>query len=362
MRLSDQAKQLLDTNKILELQALPLENLLHPADYAAYLRICAQPVPDSNHSVAIELLDPVLLAGLVDAVVVSSGHIYSQSTIESLQKNGMPLTCPYTRAVLTQNAYGPDENKASFVHLPQVDAAVAAYRSLLQIAMQPRSEHYALNFKVSSTKLRILISSSTKDNLAWLADFCKSILPDPRSEILSTKGSQGYYVEGFGRCWSVAPNLGKVEFWFPIQRLNDEDVNLAIEALLAPLNLPEGALPENAKWGTIRKLGTREYKDAFPAIEINVAQVKECCASFMQYTTQLTAKLQHALNDVVTNTLAAPVTKAVHSGLMLFQAPIGLSSAAAAHHPRADANWSVSQPLPSATSTPSNVSRPFRSE
>ncbi len=161
MRLSTKAKELLDKREISELQALPFGELISPSDYQQYESYCKNPISaiPPEHSVSPDLTDPLFLSSLVDAAVVASGQIYSQVSIEQLRPQEGKLLCPLNRSVLT-----PCNGEEIFVRLPQVDVAVNWFRQLKSEAVNP--SHFNLFLKVSSSKLRIIITSVEGRNMA----------------------------------------------------------------------------------------------------------------------------------------------------------------------------------------------------
>ena len=137
MFLSSEAKKLLDENRIEELQALTFEQLVHPSVFTQYQQYCRDPltaIPDSMSSVPDDLADPISLDVLQDAVVVSSGHIYSQATIlmlwDKMVDGVATFLCPQSREVLNINCFGMTEPMQSFIRLPQIDEAVAEFERL----------------------------------------------------------------------------------------------------------------------------------------------------------------------------------------------------------------------------------------
>ena len=305
MHLSTEAKALLDQNKVAELQALPLARLLNPSVYAEIMSVRARPIAAMAvvgpfYSVARELTDPLSLGSLVDPVVISSGQIYSRGSIDELigRAGRGEAVCPNTREPIRRDCYGLEGARQSFVRLPQIDAVVADFKQTLKIdraidALAVAPTLLKLNFKVSRSKLRVEIEPEAGSNPEVLKEFLQACFPDARSEIVLTaaqsRAGAGYCVEGYGRCWQANAAHARIDFWFPQDSLSDDDVNEAMSALLDPLALPASEIPPGSVFGSLRTLGVREYKDAFPRMELTQADVAKCCKSFIEFSKNFVA-------------------------------------------------------------------------
>lgn len=397
MRLSPEAITLLNENKLVELRALPLKELLDTESYARYQRACEAPleaVPNrSMLSVPVDMMDPVDLGSLFNPVVVSNGRIFSQETIENLLARATAargVLCPETRIPLRLNCFGSTEPKQSFVRLPQIDAALSHFRAErdralalvapavhgagVGIAVVPTApevvakpslddalsalsasmESVKLVLKVSGSKLRVVINGASPEVLNLLRPVLSAAFNhDPESEIIP--GCGGYHVLNFGRCWGELGDEIRAEFWFPIdKKISDDDVNRLMSALLDPLKLPVAPLPMGAVFGSIKDLAPRNYKTAFAAIDMSIFDAALCCVSFLQSVGELAKAKPFDLKDKVHTSGVAP-GPAIHSGLMFFgAAPVVSGPAVSAAAPRGHAGQSsagqssamVSAPMP----------------
>ena len=371
MYLSREAKELLDGNRIAELQALSFEKLIDASSYERYRQHCSDPLSvlaRSLGTVPVDLEDSVEMDSMREPVVVSSGHIYSKATIDTLLSGTRPVLCPNTRIALREAFFG-ESPKQTAVRLPQIDAAMAHFRRLRDEAVgaaagagcgagagagsavaappsvavtRPRVDEAIgaleacrgvaqIMLKVSGSKLRIIINSGT-DRTALLAlrpFFSAAFADKPTSEINASFA--GYRVDGFGRCWQVRPDEARLEFWFPVDnRLTDTEVNDLMDALLRPLAIPSGELPLGVVFGSVKDLAPRDYKNAFiEPMVMSLQKVARCCDSFLRGTEALAGTRGIALGDMVIG-MEPPIAPAMHSGVMFFGRPPAAASSASA--------------------------------
>lgn len=125
MRLSDEARRLMLEGKMAELLALPFEKLVHQHDVDEYNALFSREESEETplHSLATELIDAVTFDTIKDAVVTSSGHIFSQNTILRSMRFFPKPTCPLTRQPLSMLP-----SDAWYVALPKVNEAIEKYR------------------------------------------------------------------------------------------------------------------------------------------------------------------------------------------------------------------------------------------
>jgi len=334
MQLSSLAKNLLNENKIEELQALPLSYLIVTSQYDKIINSIKNPkaalLEDGEfYSVPRELRDHINLDSLEYPVVISSGQIYSRSSVVDILSvaDREVVVCPETREPIRRDCFGPEDEKQSFVRLPQIDAAVANFKQALKIdraidALSFCPTTLKLNFRVSRNILRVEIEPEAGSNPEILRAFLQECFPDARSEIIITEAQQragmGYIVYGFGRCWRAKESHAIIDFWYPQDTILDEDVNFAMTALLKPLNLPESFIPPGSVFGSLSTLGLAEYKDAFPGINLRTGDVAKCCKSFIEFSKNFAAS-RDVLNDVVTVSEGAYPSN--YTGMMLFGRP-----------------------------------------
>jgi hypothetical protein len=343
MRISEKAMTLLNENKIAELQALPLEALLHPDDYLEYRR---------RHN-ALPVKIPV---------VVSNGRIYSESTIKRLLKDSGKFQCLITGDVLRKDCFGPEGAEQSYVRLPQIEAAqikkvkaTAVFAFPLDAAeakldptktsregkidtaastLTKSSGMYKLRVLVAGSKVRILITGETGSNLDLLTPYFEAAFAhSPKARVASDVTS--YSITGYGCCWRVKPiDEARLEFWFPCEhkyRLKDDEFNVLTTALLSSLKLPEGEIPPGTVWGSIAELEPRDYKDAIIPVIVSLAQIKKCCDDFMTTVQKIADDRHILLNNVVDDLTAGPLPSAATlSGMMLFGRPYAAGGAGAA--------------------------------
>jgi len=336
MHLSPEAKALLNENKIVELQSLPLHNLITYDQYLNILDLIKNPkvalVKDGGfYSVPRELRDPISLDSLDLPAVVSSGYVYSSSSIsKKIASSGRDgVVCPSSQTLLRLDCYGIDGAKQSFVRLPQIDSLVADFKQALKIdraidAISFVPATLKLNFRVSRNMLQVQIEPESGSNPEVLRTFLQACFPDKRSEIVVTeeqsRAGVGYCVEGYGRCWQANAHNALIDFWYPQDQLLDEEVNYAIDALLKPLSLPAAEIPPGSIFGSLRTLGIHENKDAFPGMELPQADVAKCCKSFIEFSKKLVTDRYKILNDVVKVSGGAVIP--TFTGIMLFGRPM----------------------------------------
>jgi hypothetical protein len=325
MRLSDLAKNYLDTGRIYDIASLSFEELVHPSDLAAYQTALAAPLANLNDddSVAPDFVCPVLGATLSETVAVSSGQLYSQQSVQALLDSGRALRCPITRAPLVRMG---GVLQQYFVRVPQVDAAIERLRHSRQEALSQEEiaselssattpscldlligSHVAVALKmiVSSNKIRLVIVPLTglfRDSMKPIArSFLYHLFNNQaQSEI---PPSEIYCIESerFGRCWSVIKSRIKLEMWFPVHkkkraqdgttyRLEDRELADFREQVLETLT-SEGFLieppPQPCIMNALSKNATNDYVTIFdtaPFGALTLLQAGRCCVSFMEQT------------------------------------------------------------------------------
>jgi hypothetical protein len=346
MRISTAALALLKENKIDELLALPLKQLLEEKDYAEYLECCKSPLKSS------------VFKNLKIPVVVSNGRIYSESTARFLFKRPTP-TCGVTNEALERNQYGAEGKKQSYVRLPQLVAVQKELEELIEkkllrdkarfkeigffpdkikpskkshatkvkkspdvttgLSLFIHEESLRLRAEVSGTKVRVLISCEAGSKLDLLMlSLENSLASNPESQI--PPGTTSYCLAGFGRCWQVKPDSeARLEFWFPAEdRITDIELNNLIEALSRPLELPVGEIPPGAVLGSVKDLGPREYRLAIPAVSTNCMQAIRSCTNFIAEVQKIADERKITLNDVVIRLDTPPTSLATHGGMTYF--------------------------------------------
>ena len=327
MRLSIKAKKLLDENKVAELQALPFVELIHPSCLEDYKRDCGNPLPAINEyqSATIDLQDAVYIKTIENAVVVSSGQIYSQATMDDLFTAKGTHQCPLTREVLKTSCYNSTEPKASFVKLPQVDRAINYFRAIrdaAKLAKDPShlfTEYVQIGLKVSGCKLRIEITSKVPGlDLRVAPFFSNAFNHNPDSAMLREAYAGGYSIQNFGCCWLATSQIVRLEFWFPsTNRLTDTEVVRLSDALVAPLALPPMDIPFNVEFGSVADVGIHEYKICIPPIQVLFSDALRCCEWFLNRSNQIALERQIAFTNTIFRG-PPPLQKAIQSGFMMF--------------------------------------------
>lgn len=156
MRLSSEAQALLIANRIDELEKVPFFRLIHPEDYAEYQRCMANPLSsvEPEDSFPEALCDALSLEGFENAVVISNGQIYSERSVQALlvamKPPAMSFLCPETRVEIPIGTIGPVEPKRTFVRLPQIDAALEAFRRLLEEAQKRKAAEQSVSVAVAA--------------------------------------------------------------------------------------------------------------------------------------------------------------------------------------------------------------------
>jgi hypothetical protein len=309
MFLTPAAKQLLDANNIEALLALTIEELI--VNFSENLQNPPTSQLQAMMSAPRPMHDAVMLETLVNPVVVSSGHIYSQSTILNIMQHEQTPRCPNTREILRENCMVP---------LPQITLAIAKWKLDHAISQLPAAANsLQLSIKVGCNKIRIYLDG----NEAPLHVFLEHMFRGKANNIsLQTGTAAGYSASDWSFAWLTRSNKAQLEFWFSAGSLQDEHINDMIGATLQPLQLP---LIDNAPalaTTSITRLRPREYVTAIENLTITQEQAGLCLMAFLRFATSL--RDQHApgayFEDTVYACNQAPTYNRRELGLGMFAA------------------------------------------
>ncbi len=316
MFISEAAKILLlknDSTSLMTLQTMPLNTLLSASSYEEYKKACEDPlnayrdVSASAYSCPLNLVDNIVFDTIKDAVVITSGHIFSQSTVSSLRG-----ACPYTRIPITHQ-----------VRLPVVDEAINQFRSLRDAARKDEKREekkadekstaadFTLSIHVSGNKYRLHL------NGAQVAALCNHL-----EKAAKVADHVAYAVASWGRAYRLSKNSLQLEFWFPQGELSDEQYQQLFTDTLAALKLPNEPVTVSVPERSPSKLGPRQYATLLARLNISHEQAENCCVSFMRDTAKLNSLV--GTRDRYTSNDSRPLMFKSHIG------PITISSASAA--------------------------------
>lgn len=362
MHLSPHAQSLLDGGDIRALQALSYEELLPKIVREEILASFLNPrravlAGDSSPEV---LQDPTSYETLMEACVLSSGQIFSKSTVEVYlaSHRGKVTTCPMTRKTLTLNIA---RTGLPYVLLPKIDEVIRGFKtlyshsipeekrlhsyapkretaakeeSLLHSAMAalhftpralakkeaiPTAPPLALAYdiqvatfelKVAKNKVRIVIKCDLSYGNVFsdqLEHYFETLLPCSKVDL--SCGSYSMSQESFGRCWKKLSNQHfELDLWFPPYHSSSTKRTFSDHHLLRLLAIFSTtlAIPENIETGAsplptymISDIAPKTYIVALPSTPVTFEQLKTCCHTFLESTQRIAEQLHHNINDRV---------------------------------------------------------------
>lgn len=324
MFLSAHAKQLLLEGKFLELQALPISQLLggfEPNQLSEYgfvrehldeavIARPAAPQPSqplqSQPSIATVypnagLRDAVLYVTLNHAVVISSGHIYSRESVDQMLLQRNP-TCPNTREPI-------DPEK--IVALPQIDYALKLLKFEKDNAL-----HLAelIEFKITASSNKFRVKYKESQHATRLQSLLAALFDEKNNKVELQNPQSGYSVAEWNRAW----RHGQVEWWFRKGYFSNEEANSVIDAITKPLALPVDDAPYDiAQKYDMRTGEDRTYVDIFTA-NITYQQVALCVIAFLRFSDQQRRKLDVADTDEAISASDSHLNPPVHLGQGMF--------------------------------------------
>lgn len=277
MFLSKHAKELLKEKKYAELMALPLAELIDPesAKKVEASTFMLSPNISATQSCPSLAIDAINGETLVNPVAISSGHIFSFQMIDEwIKQHPNNPTCPKTRAPIDPHCLVP---------LPHITDAIGLWKLKNHLATNPplNSSDLQLTIRVSGNKFRIIINGNIAP-LQMMLDYIFSGHTNNVSDYPS------YTAGDWSFAWATPQTQLKLEMWFPLHALSDDNINALIEQTLAPCDSApvsdDDVLPTPT---SINHLGPRVYVDVVENLFIDSDTAANVLIGFLKEARRL---------------------------------------------------------------------------
>lgn len=275
LRLSEKAYRLLIENKIAELQALPIEGLIHPTDHE---KLIAE---------ALTIEQPV---------VISSGYIVSKQSLDS-QASSDQWICPVTKMSLSCL---PPSEEIWYIPLPVIADAISSSEKVVikHTDVQLKILVSGNKFRMDMIALRSPFSSEDRETMEKVITRYNSLYPDT---IPCRIAHGAYALAGNSRGYDIADNgkAVRIDFWFTRGQIIDTDVQEVLSDISSKLfgeqamEIEAEPLPECS----ITTLGHRQYIEVISTQIQDMPTVINSCRFFVDAVTALAARLDMVLTD-----------------------------------------------------------------
>jgi hypothetical protein len=301
LRLSVQAKGALARGDLRALGEMPFGDLID-ATTAPARCYGAAARPGDNWEAVLKIINPVVTArgDVISAAEAQSLVAVSPATLANPSAGPQPqppLRMFILRAVadeyllqkvreMLREGLAEDTHTVPSSAVESLEPHTVPSSAMERMAIA--SSHAApltLEVKVSGNKIRFLLRGAPVEQLE---SFFSELFPNPRSRILSSHGTQSYFVPFYGHAWSLPAMaeqpFAQLEFWYPLNKLNNILLSEVINLVLSPLQLaPPTSTPELPSFD-VSKLAARSYMTPVPPTPLSLPQAQACCRNFLRFT------------------------------------------------------------------------------